>query len=164
MVETAIVNASPLIFLGRAGRLGLLKGVVDLCFVPEPVRTEIGNRDETDRTVRALLMNPWIETVAAPVIPETIAAWGLGAGESSVMALALANPDRRNTVAVIDDLAARRCAATLGIPVRGTLGIVLIAKKRGLIPLARPVMEELIAHGMYLSRNVLDQALARVRE
>ncbi|MBF0440065.1 MAG: DUF3368 domain-containing protein, partial [Magnetococcales bacterium] len=56
------------------------------------------------------------------------------------------------------------CSATLGIPVRGTLGIVLIAKKRGRIPLARPVMEELIAHGMHLSRSVLDQALARVEE
>lgn len=65
---------------------------------------------------------------------------------------------------VIDDLAARHCAAALGIPVRGTLGIVLAAKKRGIIPLARPVLEDLIANGMYLARNVLDQALMRVGE
>ncbi|MBF0151764.1 MAG: DUF3368 domain-containing protein [Magnetococcales bacterium] len=164
MAETAIINASPLIFLGRAGRLELLKGMVDHCFVPEPVRIEIFRRGENDRTVRALSMNPWIQVLAAPAIPETIAAWGLGAGESSVMALAMTCLGQQNTIAVIDDLAARHCAATLGIPVRGTLGLVLMARKRGLIPLARPVMEELIAHGMFLSRSVLDQAMSRVGE
>ncbi|MBF0463320.1 MAG: DUF3368 domain-containing protein [Magnetococcales bacterium] len=163
MAEIAVINASPLIFLSRAGRLDLLQGMASLCLVPEPVRTEIEARGENDRTVRALRMNPWIKVVAGPATPESIAAWGLGPGESSVLAFALADP-ARNTVVVIDDLAAHHCAATLGIPVRGTLGIVLIAKKRGMIPLARPIMEALLAHGMYLSRSVLDQALTRVGE
>ncbi len=163
MAETAVVNSSPPIFLGRAGRLDLLKGVVDRCFVPEPVRTEIWIRGTDDKTVQALLVNAWIQAVAVPEIPEPIAAWGLGPGESSVLAFALADPNRK-TVAVIDDLAARHCAITLGIPVRETLGIVLIARKRGLIPRARPVMEALIDHGLYLSRSVLDQAMARVGE
>jgi len=52
----------------------------------------------------------------------------------------------------------------LGIPVRGTLGIVLAAKKRGLIPKARPVIETLIRSGMYRSRNVIEEALRRVNE
>ncbi|MEO5332976.1 MAG: DUF3368 domain-containing protein [Magnetococcus sp. YQC-5] len=163
VAETAVINSSPLIFLGRAGRLDLLKGVIDFCFVPEQVRTEIWIRGEDDRTVQALSMNPWIKTVAVPAIPESITAWGLGPGESSVMAFALTDPTK-NIIAVIDDLAARHCAASLGIPVRGTLGIVLIAKRRGLIPLAKPVMQELIIHGMHLSRSVLHQALARVGE
>jgi predicted nucleic acid-binding protein len=66
--------------------------------------------------------------------------------------------------AIIDDLAGRRCASLLGIPVRGTLGIVLAAKKRGLIPQARPVIETLIRSGMYLSRSVIEEALLRVNE
>ena len=44
------------------------------------------------------------------------------------------------SVAVIDDLAARRCAAALGIPCRGCLGLVLLAKKRGVLSTARPVV------------------------
>jgi predicted nucleic acid-binding protein len=64
----------------------------------------------------------------------------------------------------VDDLAARRCAATLGVPVRGTLGLVLIAKQRGEIPAARPVLEELRQAGMYLSDAVLNRALKRVGE
>jgi predicted nucleic acid-binding protein len=67
-------------------------------------------------------------------------------------------------VAIIDDLAGRKCAACLDIPVRGTLGIVLEAKRRGVIRQARPVLEELIASGLYLRRHVLDEALKRVGE
>lgn len=59
---------------------------------------------------------------------------------------------------------ARRCATTLGIPVRGTLGLVLTAKQRGTIGAARPVLEQLRLHGMYLSDRVMERALALVGE
>ena len=72
--------------------------------------------------------------------------------------------DHPGTLIIVDDLAARRCAATLGIPVRGTLGLVLTAKKRGVIPEARPVLEQLRQSGMYLSDRILSQALALVEE
>ncbi|MEH2009054.1 MAG: DUF3368 domain-containing protein [Nostoc sp.] len=64
----------------------------------------------------------------------------------------------------MDDLAARRCAAVLGIPVLGTLGIVLTAKQRGKITRARPIIENLRSSGMYLSDRVINQALALVGE
>ena len=97
---------------------------------------------------------------ASPV-PSIIQAWDLGPGESAVLAWAHAHPDCE---AIIDDLAARRCAATLGIPVRGTLGLVLLAKKRGRISLARPVVEALRQAGMYLSDRVANSALGLVDE
>lgn len=68
------------------------------------------------------------------------------------------------TEAIVDDLAARRCAASLGIPVRGTLGLVLMAKRRGIIPAARPIVEQLRQAGMYLSDRVIQQALILVEE
>jgi hypothetical protein len=76
-------------------------------------------------------------------------------------AVALGLPGCR---AVIDDLAARKCAASLGIPVIGTLGIVLRARRQGIIPAARPVVEDLLRGGMFLSRSLLDRALALVDE
>ena len=66
--------------------------------------------------------------------------------------------------AIIDDLAGRKCAASLDVFVRSTLGIVLVAKRRGTIELARPVIEDIITAGLYLSRKVLDRALQRVGE
>lgn len=141
--------------------MGLLNVFTDRIFVPEPVAREIQGSGPDDITVRALRETNWIEIVPTPRIPEEIRTWGLGVGESSVLALAYSKP---GIEAIIDDLAGRRCASALGIPLRGTLGIVLLAKKRGLIPEARPIMEDLIRAGLYLSDSVLNKALRRVGE
>ncbi|MDB9501648.1 DUF3368 domain-containing protein [Spirulina major CS-329] len=50
------------------------------------------------------------------------------------------------------------------IPVRGTLGLVLVAKQRGEIAEARSVLMQLRQVGMYLSDGVLNRALALVGE
>ncbi|MGC8641465.1 MAG: DUF3368 domain-containing protein [Isosphaeraceae bacterium] len=52
----------------------------------------------------------------------------------------------------------------MSIPVIGTLGLVLLAKRVGRISLARPVVERLRTSGMYLSDVVINQALERVGE
>jgi predicted nucleic acid-binding protein len=48
--------------------------------------------------------------------------------------------------------------------VRGTLGIVLAARRKGRIPAARPVLLRLREAGMYLSDSILERSLARVGE
>jgi len=162
VAESAVINASPLIFLSRGGHLDLLLHFADRVLVPEPVAHEIrSSRSRQDITVKALEDVSWIEITPAPQAPEAILEWGLGAGESSVLALA---HKHGGLEAIIDDLAARKCAASMGIPIRGTLGIVLVAKRRGVIVSARVVMEDLIEAGLYLSHRVLDDALRRVDE
>lgn len=99
--------------------------------------------------------------MSTPPIPETISDWALGPGESSVLAYAYANA---GIEVIIDDLNGRRCAMTLNLPLRGTLGIILVSRKRGLITEARPVIEEFIKSGLYLSRQIVDEALKRVGE
>lgn len=124
MDRIAVANASPLIFLTRASLLHLLRHFARRILVPEAVHSEIREKGSDDITVQALEISPWIEVVSPPPVPEQILGSGLGPGESSVLALAYAN---RGMEAIIDDLAGRRCASLLGIPVRGTLGIVLAA-------------------------------------
>lgn len=160
MIDTAVVNASPLIFLARSRHLDLLRDFAQTVWVPAPVANEIARRGHHDSTAQALKTTSWLITRPAPDIPAAILEWRLGAGESATLALAHAH----NFEAIIDDLAGRRCAASLGIPVRGTLGIVLAAKQRGQIPKARPIIEDLMTAGLYLSRRVLEQALRRVGE
>ena len=63
----------------------------------------------------------------------------LDAGESVVLALALARPGSQ---AILDDRAARRRARALGVDLQGTLGLVLVAKRIGMIPAVRPVPEQ----------------------
>jgi predicted nucleic acid-binding protein len=156
-----VVNASPLILMARAGVWGLLRVLGDSVLVPTAVAEEIQRRGSDDPTVQAMKTSGWLTLVQSPSIPPSIASWDLGPGESAVLAWAAANP---GTEIVCDDLAARRCAQTLGIDVCGTLAIVLRAKQHGLIEEARPLIQRLVEAGMYLSRDVLDQALALVGE
>ena len=156
-----VVNASPLIFLSKGGYLDLLQLAGEQVLVPEPVAEEIRRRGPDDVTARVLDETPWLLVKAVSSVPDVIRAWDLGLGESAVLALAYA---RAGTEVILDDLAGRRCAAALNIPVRGTMGLVLAAKRNGRINAARPVVERLLQTGMYLSKRVIDEALKLVGE
>lgn len=156
-----VVNASPLIFLSKGDQINLLRIVGDSVIVPAAVADEILRRGPEDVTARALDETGWLRTVDVPDVPSEIQSWDLGPGESAVLSLAYSDPERE---VIIDDLAGRRCASALGIPVRGTLGVVLLAKKHGEIEKARPIVEKLRQAGMYLSDEVVEDALALVDE
>ncbi len=145
MAETAAVNASPVIYLARANHFDLLHLAAAEVLVPSTVAEEILVRGQGDPAARALKETPWLRRVEAPEVARSVLAWDLGPGESSVIAWALAHP---GCLAVIDDLEGRRCAETHKIPLRGTLGLVLRAKRQGVIPEARPILQTLRASGM----------------
>jgi len=86
--------------------------------------------------------------------------WDLGAGETQVLAHCLANGHR----AVLDDAEARATAKVHGVPLIGTLGVILRARQAGLIQEARPLVERLIAEGSWLAPDLVRQALQRLGE
>lgn len=161
VTDVPVVNASPLIYLARAGMFDLLLEAGPKLVVPDSVVNELEARGPTDPAVLAIASAAWLERVRDPQISAAILAWDLGPGESSVVAWAQAHA---GTTAIIDDLAGRRCAESLSIPVRGTLGLVLLAKKRGKIPSARQAVDKLRAHGMYLADATIDRAVKLVGE
>lgn len=161
MIDKAIINASPLIFLSRSHHLAILKYFANEIWIPEPVAQEILQRGTNDITASTIEKTPWLIVHPTKNAPTAILEWRLGAGESAVLTLAA---EHLGTEVIIDDLAGRKCAASLNIPVRGTLGLVLAAKKKQLIPKARPVIEDMMQAGLYLSKEVLNRALERVGE
>jgi len=52
----------------------------------------------------------------------------------------------------------------LGVRVVGTLGLALRAKARGTVAAARPLVEELRGAGLYLSNDLIRDALRLVGE
>jgi len=161
VIEIPAINTSPLIFLTKGGFLELLQLISPEILVPAVVATEIQAYGATDITAQTLAGTDWLLVRETPTVPAIIQNWDLGAGESAVLTWGYVHP---GTDLILDDLAARRCAATLGIPVRGTLGLVITAKQRGKITAARPVLEKLRLSGMYLSSQIINQALALVGE
>jgi predicted nucleic acid-binding protein len=156
-----IVNASPLILLGKIGHLSLLSQLTEEVVIPDVVIREIGAKPGGEDLLAAIaaLSDARIKA-EIPVAPDLLV-WNLGRGESQVIGLAETIPGCR---AVLDDLAARRCAQARRVSLIGTLGIVLRAKRRGLIPSARPVIEQLLRVGLYASDALVERALLHLGE
>jgi predicted nucleic acid-binding protein len=155
------VNASPLILLTKAGRLDLLRLGVAEVIVPDAVIAEVGAKGPHDPTALAVAGAAWIAIKTAPPMPDPVRACGLDAGESAVLALALGDTDCE---VVLDDRAGRLCAARAGIACLGTLGLVLLARRLGSIPEARPVIERLRQVGLYLDDEFVGDVLKRIGE
>ncbi|MDZ8086197.1 MAG: DUF3368 domain-containing protein [Nostoc sp. DedQUE12b] len=84
---------------------------------------------------------------------EIVAAWDLGKKESQVLSLALKNSD---CAAIVDDRAARRCGQALGITTIRTGGLLILAKRRGIIPSISPGIQALRDAGLWLSDTLVN--------
>jgi predicted nucleic acid-binding protein len=155
-----VVNASPLIILSRIGRLDFLESLAPAVSVPDAVIAEVSAGLNHDSTAAATLQ--WAKERIVPnlLLPATVAAWGLGAGESQVIAHCLANP----RTAVLDDQAGRACARAHGVSLVGTLGVLLLARQQGLIAQARPWVMRAHAAGLFLDPALIAKALASIGE
>jgi predicted nucleic acid-binding protein len=161
MAELAVVNASPLIFLGAADRLDLLRLAGDEVLVPKAVFREVTADQRGGNLGRLIPTAPWLKVVEPVHVPDSIVAWDLGAGEAAVLSLAIVH---HGMVAIVDDLAGRKCARAHGISLKGTLGLVLKARQLGQVESARELLRQLRAVGMYLSDALVNSALAEVGE
>jgi len=152
-----IFNASPLILLGKIHQLHLLEILSPAFRIPRPVVTEIGAGPTDDPSIKWLtstsIANHIVDT---PPTPPFLAQWDLGAGETAVLTLALADD---GAAVILDDLAARKFAMTFDIPLLGTLGLLLRAKNQGLIDQLAPQIRQLESVGANLSQSVIERAL-----
>lgn len=160
MTDLWIVNASPIITLAKAGHLRLLLAQAPELWIPEPVALELLAGDPED-PARKQIESGWGKRVPLDRIASEVLEWGLGPGESSVLTLAAQAP---SSLAVLDDASARSCARALGIPVTGTLGVILRAKLQGMIPSAAEVVQSLRSANLYLDSKTIQRALAGVGE
>ncbi len=153
-----IVNASPLVFLGNAGRLNLLQELGEgRVLVPRAVLSEVADSSHCDRARAAVLSSAWIEPIDVAAVPSSVIEWDLGAGESEVVAAGIARPSAR---VVLDDLAGRKCALSHRLNVVGTLGVVIGAYRRGLIADPAVVLAELRDAGMWLFPSLIARVLS----
>lgn len=159
-VDAWVINASPLILYSRIGRLDLIEGLAPAVAVPESVIEEVRGGMHKDRA--AIQAIDWATRfrVRDLVLPTSVERWNLGPGESQVISFCLLGA----RWAVLDDQMARRCVHSLGLLMIGSLGIALRAKERGLIEAARPIVERLVAEGMFAAPDLIDRALAAVGE
>ncbi|MBI2569493.1 MAG: DUF3368 domain-containing protein [Candidatus Schekmanbacteria bacterium] len=152
--ERWVVNASPLIVLAKVGHLGLLHRPGRELVLPEPVAREILAGPDHDPARQALESGFGGAPVSVDITP-AVAEWSLGHGESAVISLAL----RRMATVMIDDRDARRAAKALGVPLIGTLGVVIRARAEGRIASASEVLRQVSGRGFRLDDALVAEAL-----
>lgn len=160
MSETWILNASPVITMAKAGYLQIFDHLAETLLIPEAVAQEIMEAPASD-PARKALESGWGRRASPGQIPPTILEWGLGHGESAVLALAV---ERQGCVAVLDDSAARRCARSFKLPLIGTLGAILRARRLSLITSAAQAFVALRTAGLRFDDQVARASLGLVGE
>jgi len=104
----------------------------------------------------------WMERI--PDLPplEPLLMKELGPGESAVIAAA---HHLRARLVLLDERRARRIAEhAYGLRVKGSAGVLVAAKRAGLVSVLRPLLEQMRAQGYYLSQRIIDRALLEAGE
>jgi hypothetical protein len=135
-----VSNASPIISLAIVGRLDLLPQVYQHIVIPQAVADELAQqpgRPGADPahvawlTVQVVQDRSRVATLQQQLHP----------GEAEAIALALELPA---DILLMDERRGRHIASTLGIDVTGVLGTLIAAKRQGILPQVRPVLDDLI--------------------
>ncbi|MCD8248546.1 MAG: DUF3368 domain-containing protein [Lachnospiraceae bacterium] len=153
------VNSTPLIVLCGIGQLELLKGLYGEIYIPRAVYREVTAKKDS-ACVQIKNAAGWIHVVEIMDSSEKkMYKAKLHDGEVEVMILA---QEQKADLVILDDNAAKKTAKYLGLTVTGTLGVLLKAKREGLIQEVKPLLSEMKRKGFYVSnmveRLVLDQA------
>ncbi len=132
-----VVNASPLIYLGKIGELKLLKSIFAQVITTKEVKSEVLRFESApEQVVLNEAFNSWIKT-KIPKNNSLITQFEqlhIHRGEASVLVLAKEIRSQSEIiVVVIDDLAAREIARTMGFNITGTVGILLRSVKQNLL-------------------------------
>lgn len=157
-MRKVIVNTTPLIALAGIGHLDLLHKLYSEITIPKAVYLEI-----ISEPARSLVSaSKWIkvETVSGTVLKSAFSS-RLHAGEIEMIMLA---QEVDADLLIMDDNAAKKTAKYLGLTVTGTMGVLLRAKREGLIQEVKPLLEGLINDGLYVSPTVQDYVLEQAGE
>ena len=154
-----VSDSSPLIALSSIDRLDLMQLLFDTVVIPVSVRDEvIGTATKIGVELPSFIS---VEPVAAD-LPVRFLKLNLHAGESEAIALAL---ERGVQGIILDDKQAREIADELGLKVIGTLGLLILAKRKGLLSEVRPVMAQIIERVNFrITPSVLNRALSLIDE
>ena len=147
-----IVNSTPLIILSNINHLDLLKKLYSEIYIPEAVFNEV--TEKADSACQQIKNNTdWIHVCKiTDESQKKMYQAKLHAGEVEVMILAQEKPEA--DLVILDDNAAKKTAKFLGLKVTGSLGVILKAKKTGIIKEVTPLMNQLISNGFYITKEI----------
>jgi predicted nucleic acid-binding protein len=151
MPKTIISDTSCFIILTNIGELELLHKVYGQITTTIDIATEFGE-----------VLPDWVEiATVVDKYSQQLLEMQIDKGESSAIALALETP---NSTVILDDYKARKIADQLRIPYTGTIGVIIKAKLKKIIPSIKPLLEKIKQTDFRLSPEIELQALKEANE
>lgn len=154
-----ISDTTPIISLSSVGRLDILKKLFGEVFIPEAVYNEIkakksyGYREIDSEYIKT-------RTVRGKIYRELLLSQ-LDLGETEVILLA---KEMNADFVIIDENLGYRIAKNCGLDVIRTLSLILKAKQKGIISEAKPLLDEMVAKGIWYSARVYENFLKKAGE
>lgn len=161
MARLIAADASPLIGLAAAGALDLLRELFGSVTITRLVKDEVVGRGERPgaHELDAAMRAGWLRVAPTPM--DTWAFEQIDAGEASTIALAAQHP---GALVLMDDTLGRARAAANGLEVLDVAGVLLAAKRAGLIAAVQPLVARLARHGFTLSNEARSALLRGANE
>ena len=153
-----VSNSSPLIALSIANSLDLLHALYGTIHIPKAVFHEVVVRGAGRPGATAVANTAWI-VQQAPANQRTVAqllSAGLDKGESEAIVLA---SELSAGLLILDERHGRMVARQRGLPVAGTIGVLIAAKTAGMVAAIKPLLGQLSAAGFYISPLIIAHAL-----
>ncbi len=152
-----VSNAGPLISLSRIERLDLLRLLFEVVHIPEAVFRETAGGECSLPGVSEIKASTWIKrTKIGNMLAVELLRERLDAGEAEAIVLSL---EMKADLLLIDEARGRRVAGLRGVDIIGSFGLLVVAKRRGLIPKVAPILEELISSGFRIRDDLYAKAL-----
>jgi predicted nucleic acid-binding protein len=147
--------------LARIGQLHLLPNLARRVVVPRAVWSEVTSARANAPGARDVASQTWIEIQDVDPLAVAPLLILLGQGEAEALALAQREP---KAVLLLDDLRARKLAERLQLRRMGTVALLGLAKRAGLIGQLKPCLDALLANGIFIRQALIDAALKEVGE
>lgn len=152
-----ISNTSPLQYLHQLGLLDLLRRLVGYITVPTGVVKELEAGHELGLDLPDISALDWISVRDPEQGGHQLPTMDLGRGETEVLQLGLESTGE--VLIILDDAQAREAAKTMGLKFTGTLGVLLDAKRAGLLQAVKPELDRLDQLGFRLASHTRDAVL-----
>ena len=159
----AVSNSSPIMNLAAIGRLDLIKLKFGNIVIPDAVWCEVVIDGKGKRGAEDVENSDWIkiQSVRDKALVKALEK-DLDSGESEAITLAVEN---NADVLLLDDKSARLIAANLGLNIIGIVGILIWAKKEGVIEQLSKELENLRKKANFrMSEDLIKRALQEVDE
>jgi uncharacterized protein len=144
-MEPAVADSACLIVLDQIGETDLLQQIFSPVYIPPKVEQECETIPEWI-TIKSVQHTAMVRVLEAQ----------MDSGEVQVIALSL---ELGSPGVILDDLKARRVAQRLKLRVCGTIGILLRAKRDGMIAEIRPRLDSLVDANFHMTPELYREAL-----